>query len=92
MASLVSILVYRHVFYLSLTGSRGCTTPKVLENIKSAWEEMQGDSDEKDYSNLDGYDELSEEYQVKVRNALEQGHVDSEDWKGVRSIAACIRC
>ncbi|KAJ5155887.1 hypothetical protein N7492_008690 [Penicillium capsulatum] len=60
----------------------GCTTPKVLENIKAAMEEMQGNSDVKDFSNLDGYDELPEEYQAKIRKALEQGHVDHEDWKG----------
>lgn len=69
---------------------RGCTTPKVLENIKSAWDEMQGGSGEKDYSLLDGYDALSKEYQLKVRNALEQGHVDNEDWKGVSLTAARI--
>lgn len=36
-----------------------------------------------DYSLLDGYDELPEELQEKVRRALENGHVDDEDWKGV---------
>lgn len=33
---------------------------------------------------LDGYDELSSEQQQKVREAVEQGHVADEDWKGVR--------
>lgn len=33
---------------------------------------------------IDGYDEISEENQEKVMRALEQGHVDDEDWKGVR--------
>ena len=32
---------------------------------------------------LDGYDEIDEESQAKVRTALEVGHVADEDWKGV---------
>lgn len=32
---------------------------------------------------IDGYDELPEDMQAKVLRALEQGHVDDEDWKGV---------
>lgn len=32
---------------------------------------------------LEGYDELSEELQDKVGSALENGHVDDEDWRGV---------
>lgn len=34
---------------------------------------------------MDGYDELTDEDEkAKVRKAVEQGHVDDEDWKGVR--------
>ncbi|KAJ5645015.1 hypothetical protein N7507_011026 [Penicillium longicatenatum] len=58
----------------------GCTTPRVLENIKTGWEEMC--DGKPDYSLLDGYDELSEECQEKVRRALENGHIDDDDWKG----------
>ncbi|KAK2742368.1 hypothetical protein FQN55_007902 [Onygenales sp. PD_40] len=54
----------------------GCVTPKQVVNIQ----EIVGD--EKDYSLFDGYDEISEENQKKIRNAVEQGHVDDEDWKG----------
>lgn len=69
--------------HIRLTGSRGCTTPKVLDNIKKEWLELQEEDDGKNYEFLDGWNELPEEYRVKVRNALEQGHVDDADWKGV---------
>ncbi|PYI25699.1 zf-PARP-domain-containing protein [Aspergillus indologenus CBS 114.80] len=59
----------------------GCVTPNVIENLKDAIKELSG-GDETDCSALDGFDELSEENQEKVRRALEQGHVDDEDWKG----------
>lgn len=36
---------------------------------------------------MDGYDELSAENQEKVRQALEQGHVDDSDWKGVSCVS-----
>lgn len=32
---------------------------------------------------LDGFDELSEEFQEKVLKAIGAGHVDDADWKGV---------
>lgn len=32
---------------------------------------------------LDGFDEIDQESQDKIRRALKQGHVDDEDWKGV---------
>lgn len=62
----------------------------MIENIIKAWNELQGDSQEKDYSLLDGYDELVEEQQAKVRKALAQGHVDDEDWNGV-SVTSLFR-
>lgn len=34
---------------------------------------------------VDGYDDLPEELQEKVKRAIEQGHVDDEDWKHVRT-------
>lgn len=33
---------------------------------------------------VDGYDTLPPEVQEKVKRAIEQGHVDDEDWNGVR--------
>ncbi|KAA8646413.1 hypothetical protein EYZ11_011488 [Aspergillus tanneri] len=35
-----------------------------------------------DVSDIDGFQELSPENQEKVRKAVEQGHVDDDDWKG----------
>ncbi|RAL07115.1 uncharacterized protein BO97DRAFT_409245 [Aspergillus homomorphus CBS 101889] len=59
----------------------GCVTPQVIKNLNEAIDELSN-GDEKDYSALDGFDELSPENQEKVRRALEQGHVDDADWKG----------
>ena len=36
-----------------------------------------------DLEMLDGYDELNEDSQEKVRKALADGHVADEDWNGV---------
>ncbi|KAF2267953.1 zf-PARP-domain-containing protein [Lojkania enalia] len=52
----------------------GCVTPVQIEHWK---EDIGGDLDL-----LDGYDELPEHAQTKVREALEMGHVADEDWKG----------
>ncbi|OJJ44311.1 hypothetical protein ASPZODRAFT_769959 [Penicilliopsis zonata CBS 506.65] len=59
----------------------GCVTPKVITNLSETLDEVSG-ADGKDFSELDGYEDLSSENQEKVRKALEQGHVDDEDWKG----------
>ncbi|EAW09863.1 putative ubiquitin-conjugating enzyme [Aspergillus clavatus NRRL 1] len=58
----------------------GCVTPKIIGNLNESVEEMSGDA--KDLNTLDGFEDLPSEYQEKVRKALEQGHVDDEDWKG----------
>ncbi|GIJ87913.1 hypothetical protein Asppvi_006826 [Aspergillus pseudoviridinutans] len=58
----------------------GCVTPKIIANLNEAVEEASGDS--KDLDAIDGFEELPSEYQEKIRKALEQGHVDDEDWKG----------
>ena len=52
-------------------------TPKQISNIKQA---VEGDP-----SQLDGYDELPEDFQEKVVIALEQGHIADEDWGWVAS-------
>lgn len=54
-------------------------TPKVVGNMQ----ELINDEGDGDPSVIDGFEELSEENQEKVRKAIEQGHVDDEDWKGV---------
>ena len=50
-------------------------TPRQISNVKK---DIEGQA-----SQLDGYDELPEDLQEKIANAIEQGHVDDEDWSGV---------
>ncbi|KAI9693572.1 MAG: hypothetical protein M1820_009138 [Bogoriella megaspora] len=52
----------------------GCVTPEVIGNIKNS---IDGD-----YELLDGLDELPEDMQDKIKRALQQGHVDDDDWLG----------
>ncbi|CAK3914966.1 Zinc finger PARP-type [Lecanosticta acicola] len=52
----------------------GCVTPTVLANWK---EKSEGDPEL-----IDGLDELPQDAQDKVMRAIEQGHVDDEDWRG----------
>ena len=59
-------------------GFRGCVTPKQIDNLK--------DSIDGEASDLDGYEELPEDYQEKIVKALEEGHVADEDWTGVNPI------
>ncbi|KAJ5105938.1 zf-PARP-domain-containing protein [Penicillium alfredii] len=59
----------------------GCCTPRMIGNVVEALNDMQS-SETRDYNLLDGYEELPEELQAKIRKGLEQGHVDDEDWKG----------
>ena len=47
----------------------------MLENIR--------DTINGDYELVDGMDELPEDEQEKVKRAIEQGHVDEEDWQHV---------
>jgi hypothetical protein len=63
----------------SLTGScRGCVTPTVLNN----WVTKAG-AEDGDMDLIDGFDELPEECQERVRRSLKELHVDDEDWNGV---------
>lgn len=68
--------------------TRGCVTPKLISNMAKTFEE-DGDSVE----DLDGFDEISEDNQQRIRKALEQGHVDDDDWKGVSAsflLPSCV--
>ncbi|KAL5000293.1 hypothetical protein BDV10DRAFT_163141 [Aspergillus recurvatus] len=56
----------------------GCVTPKVIANVN----DIVGEGDDRDLEMLDGYEDLPVELQEKVAKALEQGHVDDEDWRG----------
>lgn len=50
-------------------------TPQVLKN----W----ADQSEMDMDMVDGYDTLPDELQAKVKRALEQHHVEDDEWNGV---------
>ncbi|KAH8424124.1 uncharacterized protein LDX57_001878 [Aspergillus melleus] len=56
----------------------GCVTPKIVSHMQ----ETIADEGDGELSTIDGFEDLSEEHQDKVRKAVEQGHVDDEDWKG----------
>lgn len=76
-----TLSVLGSVIFIAL--SRGCVTPKQIENLI---ETCEGDTDL-----IDGYDELPPEYQEKIKYALENGHVADEDWKGVSANQDPIR-
>ncbi|KAK5169676.1 uncharacterized protein LTR77_005654 [Saxophila tyrrhenica] len=52
----------------------GCVTPRIIHN----WAEIS----DMDMEMIDGYEVLPPDCQEKVKRALEQGHVDDDDWKG----------
>lgn len=58
---------------------RGCVTPQVIQNVT---EYIDGDMEM-----IDGFEDIPEADQDKVRRAIDQGHVDDEDWRGVSRIA-----
>lgn len=95
LAPLVSPALLRHMVVLILfmvfipeqifkvlTSFRGCLTPKQIVNVTK---ELTTDSGDIDFSLLDGFNELTDELQEKVRKAIEVGHVEDEEWNGVSS-------
>ena len=84
--TLVSIVQSYSVLPLIPFVCRGCVTPKQISNLK--------DSIEGDPSQLDGYDELPEDVQEKLVRAIEQGHIDDEDWGWVvvPTVTLCASC
>ncbi|KAB8230494.1 hypothetical protein ETB97_012516 [Aspergillus alliaceus] len=56
----------------------GCVTPKIITSLK----EIVENEGEKDYDQLDGFEDLDPENQEKIKKALEQGHVDDAEWNG----------
>ena len=73
-----------HIRILTLTDFRGCVTPQQIENVNSEIDN--------DVMDLDGYEELPKETQEKVARAFKQGHVDDEDWQGVRDSFSFFLC
>ena len=57
-------------------------TPKQIANLKETIED--------NLDLLDGYEDLDDESQDKVRKALADGHVDDSDWKGVGTAVMCL--
>ena len=70
--TLVSTVRSCSVLSLIPSVCRGCVTPKQISNLK--------DTIEGDPSQIDGYEELPEDVQEKLVRAVEQGHIDDEDW------------
>ena len=58
--------------------TRGCVTPKQLDNLNA--------SIEGNFDYLDGFEDLDEFNQARVRKALEERHVADDDWTGVCDI------
>lgn len=52
----------------------GCITPKIIENINNETDH--------DASQIDGMEDVGEEWAAKFQKALDEGHVPDEDWKG----------
>lgn len=64
---------------LTHLGDRGCVTPQILHN----WKETCG----MDMELVDGYEEIPDDAQKKVKRALEQEHVDDDEWNGVSVVS-----
>lgn len=58
-------------------------TPQQIANIIDQIGGLDGLDVNNDLDILDGYDELPQWAQDKIKDALVNGHVDDEDWKGV---------
>lgn len=56
---------------------RGCVTPVQIASLKMATDG--------DLEMLDGYDDLPSDFQGKIGQAFEDGHVADDDWRGVIS-------
>lgn len=69
---------------------RGCVTPLQIHNIiAQLGGTLEGLDLKEDLDILDGYDELPDWAQAKIQYALENGHVEDSDWKGV-SLDLCV--
>lgn len=67
-------------------------TPRVLSNIIVGRFEVDKLTGDEDFEKIDGWEELSDELRVKVRQALIDGHVADEDWKGVSLFYPIFPC
>jgi hypothetical protein len=75
---------------LLLIPARGCVTPHNLAKLKDLLEGLDIDDDH-DMDIIDGWDTLDEEARGLLRQAIKDGHVGDDVWKGVNLLsAACI--
>ena len=61
-----------------LHGDTGCVTPQQVSNVQ--------DMIDGDYDMLDGFEDLTDEDQSRVRQAIENGHIADEDCVSMVSI------
>ncbi|RMD43192.1 hypothetical protein DV735_g1900, partial [Chaetothyriales sp. CBS 134920] len=59
----------------------GCVTPLQITNLQTMLGSIDYDDDEA-LDALDGWDELDDESRTKIKQALKDGHIPDEDWKG----------
>lgn len=60
-------------------------SPLQLANLKDQIGDLDYDNDS-DMEVIDGWDELDQEHRDLIREALKQGHVGDDVWKGVSSV------
>lgn len=77
---------------IDLSFSRGCITPKIVENLVEALVGKDGNADDIDdtVDAIDGWEDMSDEWKEKILTMLKDGHVPDEDWKGVSTLAQVI--
>lgn len=58
----------------------------MISNMVESLKDEEGDGT-LDFEQLDGWEDLSDEHKNKITQALERGHVEDEEWKGVSAMA-----
>lgn len=71
------LMIFIHFSYF-----RGCVTPKQISGVKSSIED--------NVDLFDGFDELPDDLQEKVKTALADGHIADYDWTGVPSVRSAL--
>ncbi|RMZ91700.1 hypothetical protein DV736_g1070, partial [Chaetothyriales sp. CBS 134916] len=59
----------------------GCVTPLQITNLQNMLGSIDYDNN-KDMDALDGWDELDDESRARIRQALKDGHIPDDDWRG----------
>ncbi len=79
---------------VDLSFPRGCITPKIVQNLVEALVGKDGNPDDIDdtVDAIDGWEDMSDEWQAKILTMLKDGHVPYDDWKGVSSLAPTAVC